>query len=176
MSSSRPGASPTNITRACGLPSANTSCLAVVRSAQPSNRPACARSSSRLAALRAASRAAITAMSGAAGAPGAAGSPEARARRVEPAPRRRAAASEWLGERRRIRLRRRQADRPASRRPARRPRPPHRSPAFRAPRGAWGHGGVDLLASILRIRARPPCRGICGPARDCHGIEIVENL
>ena len=51
MSSSQPGASPTNITRACGLPSANTSCVAVTRSAQPSKRSRMARRSSRLAAL-----------------------------------------------------------------------------------------------------------------------------
>ena len=38
MSSSRPGASPTNITRAFGLPSANTSWVAVLRKAQPSKR------------------------------------------------------------------------------------------------------------------------------------------
>ena len=71
-SSSRPGASPTNITRACGLPSANTSWVAVARSAQPSNRARIARRSSRLAALRAASRAAMTAASGEEGAPAAA--------------------------------------------------------------------------------------------------------
>src|SRR5262249_32581148 len=61
MSSSRPGASPTNMTRACGLPSAKTSWVAVARNAQPSKRSSIARSSTRLAALFAAARAAITA-------------------------------------------------------------------------------------------------------------------
>ncbi len=69
ISSSRPGASPTNITRACGLPSANTSWVAVVRRAQPSKRSRIARNSSRLAALRAAWRAAMMAASGAGGGP-----------------------------------------------------------------------------------------------------------
>ena len=46
------------MTRACGLPSANTSCLAVARKAQPSKRVSRSRNSSRLAALRAVSRAA----------------------------------------------------------------------------------------------------------------------
>src|SRR5215468_9962520 len=43
MSSSRPGASPTNMTRACGLPSAKTSWVAVVRNAHPSKRSSLAR-------------------------------------------------------------------------------------------------------------------------------------
>ena len=57
-SSSRPGASPTSMTRAPGLPSAKTSWVAVCFSLQPSKRPSAARSSSRLAAARAAARAA----------------------------------------------------------------------------------------------------------------------
>src|SRR5258706_15290428 len=68
ISSSRPGASPTNITLACGLPSANTSRFAVRRSAQPSNRSSRSRSASRLVAEAAARRAAIMAASGAGGA------------------------------------------------------------------------------------------------------------
>src|SRR5215470_7879161 len=52
------------MTRACGLPSANTNWVAVTRNAQPWKPCMMARSSSRLAALLAASRAAITAVSG----------------------------------------------------------------------------------------------------------------
>src|SRR5262249_48174010 len=69
ISSSRPGASPTNITLACGLPSANTSRFAVRRRAQPSNRSSRSRSASRLVAEAAARRAAMMAASGAGGAP-----------------------------------------------------------------------------------------------------------
>ena len=62
-SSSRPGASPTNITFACGLPSANTSWVAVAFSAQPSNLSRMARSSSSDLAALAAARAAMAASS-----------------------------------------------------------------------------------------------------------------
>jgi len=55
---------PTNITLACGLPSANTSRFAVKRSPQPSKLSSMARSTSRLVALFAASRAAMMAASG----------------------------------------------------------------------------------------------------------------
>ena len=68
LSSSAPGASPTNISREPGVPSANTRRLAEPFRLQPSKRSRMARSSSRLAALRAASRAAMTAASGAGGA------------------------------------------------------------------------------------------------------------
>jgi len=65
MSSSRPGASPTNMMRACGLPSANTSRVAVDFSAQPSNFSSSARNTSSEGAVRAASRADWIAASGA---------------------------------------------------------------------------------------------------------------
>src|SRR5882724_91238 len=65
MSSSRPGASPTNMMRACGLPSANTSRVAVDFSAQPSKFSSRARSTSSEGAVRAASRAETIAASGA---------------------------------------------------------------------------------------------------------------
>ena len=68
MSSSRPGASPTNITRAVGLPSAKTSCVAVAFKAQPSNFSSMARNSSSVFAFFTASRAAMAASSGAGGA------------------------------------------------------------------------------------------------------------
>ncbi len=64
MSSSRPGASPTNMMRACGLPSANTSRVAVFFSAQPSKFSSSARSASSVGAVRAASRAIAMAASG----------------------------------------------------------------------------------------------------------------
>ena len=70
MSSSRPGASPTSITRASGFPSAKTSRPAVDFSAQPSNLSRMARSSSRVFASFAAARACMTASSGAGGAAG----------------------------------------------------------------------------------------------------------
>ena len=57
MSSSRPGASPTNMMRACGLPSENTRRVAVDFSAQPSKFSSSARSASSVGAVRAASRA-----------------------------------------------------------------------------------------------------------------------
>src|SRR5262249_399416 len=66
-SSSRPGASPTNMMRASGFPSANTSCVAVDFSAQPSNFSISARSASSVGAMRAASRADAIAPSGAGG-------------------------------------------------------------------------------------------------------------
>src|SRR6476659_3649313 len=64
MSSSRPGASPTNMMRACGLPSANTSRVAVFFSAQPSKFSKRVRSASSVGAVRAASRAIAMAASG----------------------------------------------------------------------------------------------------------------
>ena len=60
-----PGASPTNMMRACGLPSANTSRVAVCFSAQPSKFSSSARSASSDGAVRAASRAEAIAASGA---------------------------------------------------------------------------------------------------------------
>ncbi len=65
MSSSRPGASPTNMMRACGLPSENTSRVAVFFSAQPSKFSSSARNASSVGAVRAASRAELIAASGA---------------------------------------------------------------------------------------------------------------
>ena len=65
MSSSRPGASPTNISRACGLPSANTSCVAVALAARSPRSGRGWRAARRgWRRVRAASRAAITAASG----------------------------------------------------------------------------------------------------------------
>ena len=82
MSSSRPGASPTNMMRAPGLPSANTSRVAVDFSAQPSKVSISARSASSEGAVRAASRADWMAASGAAGSARAAGVAAAAAGRV----------------------------------------------------------------------------------------------
>src|SRR5207245_1212772 len=82
---------PTNMTRASGLPSAKTSCVAVDFSAQPSKRSSITRSSSSEPALLAASRAAMAAASGEGGAAtmalgGAGGDDEAAAELLVPPP------------------------------------------------------------------------------------------
>jgi hypothetical protein len=137
MSSSRPGASPTNISRACGLPSAKTSWVAVALRAQPSNRSSTARSSSSVAARFAMSRAAMAASSGAGGATG-----EGVPAQIRPA---------LWPDSGRVRARPRprpQIDRPASRQQARRHLPRYRNQADRAPnfrdRGPFMHISMEV--------------------------------
>ena len=162
-SSSRPGASPTNITRACGLPSANTSWVAVVRKRAAFEAiEDVARSSSRLAALLAASRAAMTAASGDGG-----GAAPAAAGRLRTAGTRRDAAPAAGVEPRPGNLRRRgrrgvgrrivaRTGRPASRRPARRRPPPGRR------RAARGQPGRGRCSSLVRNAVADACNHACG--------------
>ena len=121
MSSSRPGASPTNITSASGLPSPKTSCVAVSRRLQPVKPASASRNSSSVFADAARSCASATAISSGT-ATERAGKPSTVGGAAAGASRRGVAA----GDR----------DRPDSRRPSRSRPPATRSPAPAAPLGS----------------------------------------
>ena len=182
MSSSRPGASPTNITRAFGLPSANTSWVAVVRNAQPSKRSRIVAqlfeaggASRRLARRHDRGVGRRRRRCTGSGWRRRSGNAAAMARPIAGSLRGRAASAAavgmaWAADRRRT-------GRPASRRPARRRPPPDRRRAARGQPGRgfcsspgavrpWGNAGNHACgAAGWKVRRRGRSRRHAGAVR-----------